>query len=125
MSKRNAWRVSLVVIAGSRSDWLLPHAAAAAAEAEAARSRSSFPSRRPRRYESEDRPLFQKKVKALCSSCEDHLQQRRSGRGEQQQQAEAALTKGAKVLVLDPVDAASAGAIVARAKQSKVPVVQL
>ena len=30
----------------------------------------------------------------------------------QQQQAEAALTNGAKVLVLDPVDSASAAAIV-------------
>ena len=41
----------------------------------------------------------------------------------QQQQAEAAITKGVKVLVLDPVDAASAGAIVNRAKQSEIPVV--
>ena len=31
--------------------------------------------------------------------------------------------KGAKVLVLDPVDAASAGAIVKRAKQSQIPVI--
>jgi len=41
----------------------------------------------------------------------------------QQQQAEAALTQGAKVLVLDPVDAASASVIVQRAKQQKVPVI--
>jgi D-xylose transport system substrate-binding protein len=41
----------------------------------------------------------------------------------QQSQAEAALTEGAKVMVLDPVDSASAAAIVNRAKQSNVPVI--
>ena len=51
------------------------------------------------------------------------LQQRGPGRAKQQNQAEAALTNGAQVLVLDPVDSASAAAIVARAKQSKIPVI--
>jgi D-xylose transport system substrate-binding protein len=41
----------------------------------------------------------------------------------QQQQAEAAITNGANVLVLDPVDSASAASIVNRAKQSKIPVI--
>ena len=40
---------------------------------------------------------------------QDPLQQRRPGRAKQQSQAEAALTNGADVLVLDPVDFASAG----------------
>jgi D-xylose transport system substrate-binding protein len=41
----------------------------------------------------------------------------------QQQQAEAAITQGAKVLVLDAVDVQSAGAIVTRAKQANIPVI--
>ena len=41
----------------------------------------------------------------------------------QQQQAEAALTQGANVLVLDPVDGKAAAAIVASAKSQDVPVV--
>jgi D-xylose transport system substrate-binding protein len=82
-----------------------------------------LPESKTARYESQDRPLFEKKVKALCSDCEIIYSNADQDAAKQQQQAEAALTKGAKVLVLDPVDAASAGAIVARAQQSKVPVV--
>jgi D-xylose transport system substrate-binding protein len=41
----------------------------------------------------------------------------------QQQQAEAAITQGAKVIVISAVDVASAGAIVQRAKQSDVKVI--
>jgi D-xylose transport system substrate-binding protein len=82
-----------------------------------------LPESKTARYESQDRPLFTKKVKQLCPSCQIIYGNADQDAAKQQQQAEAALTKGAKVLVLDPVDAASAGAIVARANQQKVPVV--
>jgi D-xylose transport system substrate-binding protein len=82
-----------------------------------------LPESKTARYESHDRPLFEKKVKELCSDCEIIYSNADQDAAKQQQQAEAALTKGAKVLVLDPVDAASAGAIVQRAQQSKIPIV--
>ncbi len=82
-----------------------------------------LPETKTARYETQDRPLFEKKVKALCPNCEILYQNADQDPAKQQQQAEAALTQGAKVLVLDAVDAAAAGAIVTRAKQSKVPVV--
>src|SRR4029450_1620700 len=41
----------------------------------------------------------------------------------QQQQAEAALTQGVKVMVLDPVDGAAAASIVNQANSKKVPVI--
>jgi D-xylose transport system substrate-binding protein len=75
------------------------------------------------RYESQDRPHFESKVKQLCSGCDILYSNANGDAAKQQQQGEAALTKGAKVLVLDPVDAASAGAIVTKAKQQKVPVI--
>jgi D-xylose transport system substrate-binding protein len=75
------------------------------------------------RYESQDRPIFEKKMKELCSDCDILYSNAGEDAARQQQQADAALTKGAKVLVLDPVDAGSAAAIVTRAKQQKVPVV--
>src|SRR4051794_5416565 len=75
------------------------------------------------RYESQDRPHFEAKVKELCSGCDILYSNADQDAARQQQQAEAALTKGAKVLVLDPVDAGSAGAIVAKAKAQKVPVI--
>ena len=82
-----------------------------------------LPESKTARYESQDRPNFEKKVKELCSDCPIIYSNADQDAAKQQQQAEAAITKGAKVLVLDPVDAASAGAIVTRAKQSDIPVV--
>src|SRR5829696_7535814 len=81
-----------------------------------------LPESKTARYESQDRPNFEKKVAELCSDCEILYSNADQDAAKQQQQAEAAITKGAKVLVLDPVDAASAGAIVNRAKQSQIPV---
>jgi D-xylose transport system substrate-binding protein len=82
-----------------------------------------LPETKTARYESQDRPLFEAKVKALCSDCEIIYSNADQDASKQQQQAEAAITNGAKVLVLDPVDSASASGIVTRAKQSKIPVV--
>jgi D-xylose transport system substrate-binding protein len=82
-----------------------------------------LPESKTTRYESQDNPNFQKKAKELCPDCEIIYSNADQDAAKQQQQAEAAITKGAKVMVLDPVDAASAGAIVQRAKQSNIPVV--
>jgi D-xylose transport system substrate-binding protein len=82
-----------------------------------------LPESQTARYEAQDRPLFEKKVKELCSGCDIQYSNAGQDASRQQQQAEAALTKGAKVLVLDPVDAGSAGPIVAKAKQQNVPVI--
>ena len=82
-----------------------------------------LPESKTARYESQDRPNFEKKVEELCADCEILYSNADQDAAKQQQQAEAAITQGAKVLVLDPVDAASAGAIVQRAKQSDIPVI--
>jgi len=82
-----------------------------------------LPESKTARYESQDRPNFEAKVKQLCPDCKIIYSNADQDASKQQTQAEAALTNVAKVLVLDPVDAASAAAIVNRAKQSKVPVV--
>jgi D-xylose transport system substrate-binding protein len=82
-----------------------------------------LPESKTARYESQDNPNFQRKVKELCPDCDITYSNADQDAAKQQQQAEAAITKGAKVMVLDPVDAASAGAIVTRAKQSDIPVV--
>src|SRR5689334_15450888 len=82
-----------------------------------------LPENKTARYENQDKPFFTDKVKELCPKCEVLYQNATQDAAKQQQQAEAVLTQGAKVLVLDAVDVASAGAIVNRAKQQKVPVV--
>jgi D-xylose transport system substrate-binding protein len=82
-----------------------------------------LPESKTARYESQDRPNFERKLKELCSDCEIIYSNADQDAAKQQQQAEAAITQGANVLVLDPVDSASAGAVVNRAKQSKIPVI--
>src|SRR5918992_1474441 len=82
-----------------------------------------LPETKTTRYEEQDRPNFERHVTELCSDCEVIYANANQDPAKQQQQAEAAITKGAKVIVMSSVDVASAGAIVQRAKQSKVAVV--
>jgi D-xylose transport system substrate-binding protein len=74
------------------------------------------------RYEAHDRPEFEENVEELCEDCEILYNNATEDASKQQSQAEAALTQGAEVLVLDPVDAKSAAAIVEKAKAQNVPV---
>jgi D-xylose transport system substrate-binding protein len=82
-----------------------------------------LPETKNARYETQDKPLFTKKVKELCDGCTVIYSNANQDAAKQQQQAEAALTQGANVLVLDPVDAASAVSIVKAAKAKDVPVI--
>jgi D-xylose transport system substrate-binding protein len=75
------------------------------------------------RYEAADRPDFEAKVKSLCSDCKILYSNATQDASLQQNQADAALTQGAKVLVVDAVDAGSAASIVSKAKAQNVPVV--
>src|SRR5205823_13944740 len=82
-----------------------------------------LPESKTARYETQDRPLFVQKVKALCPSCQVVYSNADQDASKQQQQAEAALSQGVDVMVLDPVDGAAAAAIVKEANAKKVPVI--
>jgi D-xylose transport system substrate-binding protein len=82
-----------------------------------------LPESKTTRYEAQDRPYFSANVKRLCHDCNVIAFNAEQDPAKQQQQAEAAIVKGAKVLVVDPVDSASARVIVERARQSDVPVI--
>src|SRR6266508_6551127 len=82
-----------------------------------------LPESKTTRYESFDRPLIEKKLKRLCAKCEVLYQNADQDPNKQQSQAESMLTQGAKVLILDAVDAKAAGGIVSQAKEQGVPVV--
>ena len=82
-----------------------------------------LPETKTTRYEEQDRPNFEKRVKELCKNCKVIYSNANQDPAKQQQQAEAAITKGAKVIVISAVDVASAGAIVKRAKQQNVKVI--
>ena len=82
-----------------------------------------LPESKTARYESQDRPLFEARLRADCPDCRIIYSNADQRADRQQQQAEAAITNGARVLVLDPVDGRAAAAIVARAKQSDIGVI--
>jgi D-xylose transport system substrate-binding protein len=82
-----------------------------------------LPETKTTRYEAHDRPEFEAAVNAECSDCEVIYSNANQDAAEQQSQLEAALTDGAEVVVLDPVDSASAAGMVDRAAQQNVPVV--
>jgi D-xylose transport system substrate-binding protein len=82
-----------------------------------------LPESKTTRYEQQDKPNFERRVKELCPDCKVLYANADQDPAKQQTQAEQAITNGAKVMVLDAVDVASAAAIVQHAKQAKVPVV--
>ncbi|HEY0949473.1 sugar ABC transporter substrate-binding protein [Nocardioides sp.] len=82
-----------------------------------------LPESKTAQYETQDRPWFFKNMEQLCPDCEVLYSNAEQDAQRQQQQAEAALVNGAKVLVLDPVDSKSAAAIAAQAHSRNVPVI--
>jgi D-xylose transport system substrate-binding protein len=82
-----------------------------------------LPESKTSRYESFDRPLIQTRISQLCPKCQVLYQNADQDSAKQQSQAEAMLTQGAKVMILDAVDAKAAGTIVSNAQAQGVPVV--
>jgi D-xylose transport system substrate-binding protein len=81
-----------------------------------------LPDSKTARYETFDRPIFEARVAELgdYSVVYSNADQDAS---KQQLQAESALASGARVIVLDPVDASAAVSIVAAANSQGVPVI--
>jgi D-xylose transport system substrate-binding protein len=82
-----------------------------------------LPESQTARYEAADRPFFEAKFKSLCPGVEIVYSNANQVASDQQQQAEAAIAQGVKVMVLDPVDGDAAGAIVNDAKAKNIPVI--
>jgi D-xylose transport system substrate-binding protein len=74
------------------------------------------------RYDTKDMPLFEAKLRQLCSDCQV-LYSKAGQNAAQQTQAKTAISEGASVIVLDPVDPAAAAPIVTMAKAAKIPVI--
>jgi D-xylose transport system substrate-binding protein len=82
-----------------------------------------LPESQTARYEAADRPFFEAKFKELCPNVDVVYANANQVAADQQQQAEAAIARGVKVIVLDPVDGDAAGAIVKNAKSKSIPVI--
>ncbi len=92
-------------------------------EGKAAKIALLLPETKTARYEAHDRPNFERKVKELCSNCEIIYSNADQDPAKQLNQVEAAITKQVDVMVLDPVDSASAAGMVAKAKAQQIPVI--
>lgn len=64
------------------------------------------------RYETNDKPSFEKAVEEQCSGCEVSYFNAGGDVEKQASQGEAALTQGAEVMVVDPMDSKAAAVIV-------------
>jgi D-xylose transport system substrate-binding protein len=124
MDRRRAASITAVVLG------LLPLAACGRAVNEAAAQDGRrpavallLPESKTARYETQDRPRFGRRVRALCPPCRLLYANANQDASVQLSQAEAALSNGADVLVLDPVDSSAASAIAVKAKGAGVPVV--
>ncbi|WP_461003311.1 ABC transporter substrate-binding protein [Streptomonospora sediminis] len=82
-----------------------------------------LPESQTARYEEYDKPFFEEALTELCEKCELLYQNADQETSKQQSQAEAMLTDGVDVLVLDAVDAEAASGIVKNANSQDVPVV--
>jgi len=82
-----------------------------------------LPDSQAARYANQDVPLFTAKLKSMCSDCTVDYRNANQDAATQLTQAQAALAGGANVLVLDPVDGATASNIAAKAKARQVPVI--
>jgi D-xylose transport system substrate-binding protein len=75
------------------------------------------------RYEQHDRPGFVAEMKKKCPSCSVLYNNANADAAKQQQQFNSAISSGAKVIVLDPVDSAAAASLVQSAKGQGVKVI--
>lgn len=82
-----------------------------------------MPDQASTRYEEHDFPAFKAEMARLCPDCTVVYQNANANADLQQQQFNAALIQGAKVVVLDPVDSSSAAALVTFARSQDVKVV--
>lgn len=82
-----------------------------------------MPDQSSTRYEEHDLPGFQRQMKTVCADCRVIYQNANGDASRQQQQFNAALSQGAKVIVLDPVDSKAAGSLVRQAQARGVKVI--
>ena len=82
-----------------------------------------MPDQASTRYEEHDAPGFIAEMKKLCETCKVIYQNADADVSRQQQQFNSAISQGAKVIVLDPVDSTAAASLVNMAQSQGVKVI--
>jgi D-xylose transport system substrate-binding protein len=96
---------------------------AAPTQAEAIKIGIFLPDKKTMRYDTKDRPLFEKRLKEICPTCELIANIADSDATEQQTAVEQAITNGAKVVAVMAVDTKAAAVIADYAKARNVYVI--
>jgi D-xylose transport system substrate-binding protein len=122
--KRALQLICLLALSASTAACRAPAAASSLAGSAPCKIGLLLPESKTARYETQDLPNFKNRLTELGFD-EQHLIYSNANQdaATQQQQAEAALTNGAQVLVLDPVDSDAAAKIADLAKSKNVPVI--
>jgi D-xylose transport system substrate-binding protein len=91
----------------------------------AAKAKVAFlmPDEASTRYEQHDHPGFVAEMSKVCPDCDVLYNNANADAAKQRQQFETALTQGAKVVVIDPVDSTAAAALVQLAHSRGVKVI--
>ena len=82
-----------------------------------------MPDQASTRYEQHDFPGFKNEMAKLCADCKVLYQNANGDVAQQQQQFNSAISQGAKVIVLDPVDSTSAASLVKMAQSKGIKVI--
>jgi D-xylose transport system substrate-binding protein len=82
-----------------------------------------LPNRVTPRWEHSDKPLIEKRLKELCPGCALLYANAETDAARQRQQMISMITKGARVLILDPADSKALRSSVQEARKADVPVV--
>lgn len=82
-----------------------------------------LPESKTTRYEAFDKPLFEAAVAAQCDDCEVVYYNADQDETKQSQQLDSAISEGASVIVLDPVNGAGAGGMVQSAHDADAKVI--
>lgn len=75
------------------------------------------------RWETQDRPLLEKRIMQLCANCKVEYANARNDVAFQQEQMDSVITKGVDAILLVAVDSKSLGAAVRKAAAAHVPVI--
>lgn len=82
-----------------------------------------MPDQASTRYEEHDYPGFAAEMKKLCADCKVLYQNADADASRQQQQFNAVMSQGAKVIVIDPVDSTAAASLVKQAQAQGIKVI--
>lgn len=82
-----------------------------------------LPNRVTPRWEHSDKPLIEQRLKELCADCNMVYANAENDAARQREQVNSMITKGVKVLILDPADSKALRSSIQEARRSGVPVI--